>query len=67
MSVTPTGALWHAMQEFKKRFGDIVPLQMIPSSETNEGLLNNIQKCFDADKDLLPDIYGWKFDGSVIY
>ncbi|MFB0840969.1 hypothetical protein [Paenibacillus oleatilyticus] len=64
--VTPE--LWEAMQEFDRRFPDsCVPLEMIPSSETVEGLLMNIQKCFDANKDLLPELYNWKLDGTVWY
>lgn len=62
-----TPELGKKMDEFYERFGDIVPLDMMPSTETVESLLENIQKCFDADKDLLDQIYGWKYDGSIIY
>lgn len=63
--VTPE--LRKAMDDFHERFGDIVPLEMVPSNETVEGLLKNIQKCFDEGKDLLPEIYDWKLDGSTWY
>lgn len=63
--VTPE--LSEKMDEFYERFDDIVPLEMMPSVETVEGLLENIQKCLDADENLLPAIYGWKYDGSIIY
>lgn len=60
-----TPELRKSMEEFEDRFDDIVPLEMVGG--TTEELLRNIQRCFEADKNLLPEIYGWKFDGSVIY
>lgn len=63
--VTPE--LQTAMEKFEEHFDNIVPLEMVPSRETVEGLIANIEKCFAAGKDLLPEIYDWKFDGSIIY
>jgi hypothetical protein len=63
--VTPD--LKKKMDEYFDRFGDIVPLEMLPGSETNEGLIRNINKSLEADKDLLPELYGWKTDGTEIY
>lgn len=63
--VTPE--LGEKMDEFYERFGDIVPLEMVPGSETVEGLLENIQKCFDANENQLSKIYNWKYDGKTLY
>lgn len=65
---TVTPELWGAMQEFDKRFPEsCVPLMMVPSNETVEGLLKNIQQCFDAGEDKLPENYKWVFDGTKVY
>jgi hypothetical protein len=66
-NVQVTPELREAMQKYEEQFDDIVPLEMVPGSESVEGLIDNIEKCLVAGKDLLPEIYGWKFDGSVIY
>ncbi|MDN4069254.1 hypothetical protein QYF50_15485 [Paenibacillus vini] len=66
--VNVTDELWRKMQEFEKRFPDsCVPLEMVPGSETTEGLIDKINKSLAAGEDLLPAEYGWKFDGSEIY
>lgn len=66
--VNVTDELWTKMQEFEKRFPDsCIPLEMIPGSETTEGLIQKIDKCLEVGEDLLPKEYGWKFDGSEIY
>lgn len=66
--VIVTDELWAKMQEFEKAFPDsCVPLEMIPGSETNEGLIDKIDRSLEAGEDLLPKEYGWKFDGSEIY
>lgn len=59
--VTPE--LREAMAVYEKRFGDIVPLEMVGG--TVDELFNNIQRCLDEDKDLLKEIYGW--DESKVY
>lgn len=61
--VTPQ--LQEAMEAYKKRFGDIVPLEMVGG--TTEELLRNIQRCLDEDKDLLPKIYGWDYKNGIVY
>lgn len=55
------------MQAYFDRFGDVVPLEMIPGSETNEGLIDKIDRSLEVGEELLPKEYGWKFDGSEIY
>lgn len=62
-----TSELKGRMDAFFKRFGDVVPLEMIPSSETTEGLIEKIDKSLKAGEDLLPQEYGWKFDGTELY
>ena len=47
------------MKEYKKQFGDIVPLMQIRSSVTNEHLIESIQKCLNDNVDYLPKIYGY--------
>ncbi len=54
-------------EKYKERFGEFVPLAMIPQIETTDGIIEKIKKCLEADRDLLPEIYKWKFDGSEIY
>lgn len=66
--VVVTNELKAKMQEFEKTFPEsCVPLEMIPGSETTEGLIEKIDKCLKAGEDLLPIEYGWKFDGSELY
>lgn len=65
IQVTPD--LKRKMDAFFDQFGDIVPLEMIPESETTIGLIQKIDKSLKAGKDLLAKEYGWKFDGSEIY
>lgn len=55
------------MQAYFDRFGDIVPLEMVPSSETTEGLIDKIDRSLETGEDVLQTEYGWKFDGSQIY
>lgn len=62
-----TSKLKEKMNEYFERFADVVPLEMIPSSETTQGLIEKIDKSLEADKDLLPEAYSWKTDGSQIY
>lgn len=66
--VTVTEQLWQKMKEFEERFPDsCVPLEMVPGTETNEGLMDKINRSIAAGEDLLAKEYGWKFDGSEIY
>lgn len=67
MAVNPIGEVWDEMERFRERFGETVPLQMIPSNETNQGLIDKIRRCLKEDKNLLPELYKWKYDGSIIY
>lgn len=60
-----TPELQAAMEAYEKRFGDIVPLEMVGG--TTEELLRNIQRCLDEDKDLLPEIYEWDFKNGTVY
>ncbi|MEK4977196.1 hypothetical protein [Bacillus sp. FSL K6-6540] len=62
-----TSELKSKMDAYFDRFGEIVPLEMVPGSETNEGLIDKIDRSLEAGEDLLPKEYGWKFDGSEIY
>lgn len=45
--------------KFRVIFGDIIPLMMIPDGETIEGLTEKVNKYFEAQKDLLPELYEW--------
>ena len=47
---------------YRARFGDIIPLMMIPESETIENLTALVNECFRQNKDLLPEYYGWRDD-----
>jgi len=52
--------------EFKKIFGYGVPLAMIPRKETTENLIENLVKCIEEKKDILPDVYGWRnLEGKI--
>lgn len=53
--------------KYKDRFGEWVPMMMIPQVETTEGIIEKIKKCLEADKNLLGEFYNWKYDGSEIY
>lgn len=53
--------------QFRSMFGEGIPLMMIPESETFGSLKMNVEKCFAAGRDLLPEIYDMKLDGSVLY
>ena len=53
--------------QFRSMFGESIPLMMIPESETFDGLKANVERCIAAGKDLLPEIYNTKLDGSVLY
>lgn len=45
--------------KFEKAFGDIIPLMMVPESETIEGLTEKVNQCLKEGKDLLPNFYDW--------
>lgn len=66
--VKVTADLWEKMQEFERVFPDsTVPLMMIPGGETNEGLIDKINRSIEVGENLLEKEYGWKYDGSQIY
>lgn len=65
--VEVTGKLKARMQAYFDQFGDIVPLEMIPGSETTDGLIDKIDRSIAAGEDLLEKEYSWKYDGSQIY
>lgn len=60
-----TPELSAAMEEFERRFDDIVPLEMIGG--TTEELIQNLQKCFAENKNILSRLYGLELDGDIIY
>ena len=53
--------------KYKEKFGEWVPMMMIPQVETTEGLIDKIKQSLAAGKNLLPEFYDWKYDGSVLY
>ena len=52
---------------FKEVFDENIPLMMIPEVETLVGLTEKVNKCIEANKNLLHEFYEWKYDGSEIY
>lgn len=58
-------------QELKERYravtGNILPMEMIPQTETYEALEKHVEACEKAGKNLLPEIYGWDLSGDVLY
>jgi hypothetical protein len=58
-------------QELKERYravtGNILPMEMIPQTETYETLEKHVEACEKAGKNLLPEIYGWDLSGDVLY
>lgn len=52
---------------YKTLTGQILPMEMIPFSESYETLEQNIEACEKEGKDLLPEIYKWDFSGNVLY
>ena len=50
--------------EFYRRFGDRIPLMQL-DHETFEGIKKSVQRCFDEDKDLLDEIYGWDYENNI--
>jgi len=55
-----TPGLIELMGRYESRFGDGVPLEQVGG--TIEDLSANIQRCLEADEDLLPEIYGWNYE-----
>jgi hypothetical protein len=59
------------LQELKNRYkavtGQILPMEMIPLSETCEVLEQHVEACEKAGKDLLPEIYGWNLSENIYY
>lgn len=47
-----------AMLNFKKKFGYMPPLKMIPPQVDNEDLIKNIIICINNENDNLLEIYG---------
>ena len=54
-------------RRFREAFNERIPLMMIPETETFEGLTEKVNKCIKAGKNLLGEIYNWKYDDSEIY
>ena len=50
--------------KFYEAFGDIIPSAMLEGVDF-EHLKESVQKCFDAEKNLLPEIY--ELDDEVMY
>jgi len=44
---------------FREQFNDIVPLLQISPSVTNEEIIDAIKKSLKAEKNLLPEIFGY--------
>ena len=45
-----------------KHYGGIIPLMMVPTSETLEGLTQKINASIEAGRNLLPELYAWDYD-----
>ena len=61
--ISGTDPRFHALDDkFMARFGEGLPLMMIPESETIEGLTALVDECFAQGKDLLPERYDWRDD-----
>jgi len=56
-----------ALDDFFKCFGYNVPLFQIPSKETNENLILNINRCVGDKKDHLKEIYDFKYSEEIHY
>ncbi len=58
-------------QALKNRYkavtGQILPMEMIPLSESYETLEKHVEACEKAGKDMLPEIYGWDLSGHTYY
>lgn len=48
------------MRKFKDTFGDIVPLRELPADTTNEDVINAVNESLSANKNLLPERFGYK-------
>ena len=55
------------LDEFFNCFGYNVPLFQIPSKETNENLIQNINRCVKDKKDHLKEIYNFKYSEEIHY
>jgi len=67
MAVIITEEYRKVAEKFRQTFGYGVPLEQIPAVETTEGILEKIQTCFEVGEDLLPELYGFVNDPSIIY
>lgn len=54
-------------KRYKSVTGQILPMEMISHVESYENLEAHVKACEEAGRDLLPQIYGWDLDGSLIY
>ena len=61
--ISGTDPQFHALNaRYKERFGEILPLMIIPRRVTLEELTELVEECFKEGKDLLPERYDWQDD-----
>ncbi len=53
-------------EKFEEKFGEPVPLMMVPEIETLDGMIEKIKKCLDANENLLGTFYEWELDNPEI-
>lgn len=55
----------HVDKKYFDAFGEHIPLMMVPTGETLEGLEAKIDDGIKAGRNLLPELYDWRDD--VLY
>jgi hypothetical protein len=67
MDYTDSQEYYDLDERFIEAFGENIPLMMIPPTETFAELAEKVNKSIETGKNLLPEYYDWKNDGSEIY